>query len=194
MNATFKRLLLILTGACLILAASAGWVLAQNYPAGTFNFEPRVGLFGTTHKRVNTIWTYGAAAGACITDNLALELEGMGVNVDQTRPYRYANGTTDEMHRTANGFASNLNLRWHFVNSAQASMFVGAGLGGLWADSQVPYNGFESSVTENCELGATLALGQHMSLKGAFRYWHIGQFSNQGVNALGGTLGLNFSF
>ena len=70
-------MLLILTGACLILAASAGWVLAQNYPSGTFNFEPRVGLFGTTNKRVNTIWTYGAAAGGFITDNLALELEGM---------------------------------------------------------------------------------------------------------------------
>lgn len=194
MNAMFKRMLLILTGACLILAASAGWVLAQNYPAGTFNIEPRFGMFGTTNKRVNSIWTYGAAAGAFITDNLALELEGMGASVDQMRPIRYANGSTDEFHRTSNAFASNLNLRWHFVNSSQGSMFVGAGVGGMWADYRVPYNGFESSVTENCELGATLALGQHMSLKGAFRYWHIGQFSDQGVNALGGTLGLNISF
>lgn len=193
MNAIFQRLLLILTGACLILAASAGWVLAQNYPTGTFNFEPRVGLFGATNKRVNTIWTYGAAAGGFITDNLALEIEGMGVSVDQTRPMHLPGGIED-VSRNTYGFASNLNLRWHMLTSTQASMYVGAGFGGLWADYSLPYNGFEDSITENCELGGTLALTEHMSVKGAFRYWHIGQFTSQGVNALGGTLGLNLSF
>jgi len=194
MNAIFQRMLLILTGACLILAASAGWVLAQNYPSGTFNIEPRVGLFGSTNKRVNTIWTYGAAAGGFITDNLALELEAMGVAIDQTRPVAVGSFNSEEVNRPTGGFATNGNLRWHMFTSTQASMYVGAGLGGLWTNYKVPYNGFESSLTENCSLGGTLALTEHMSLKGEFRYWHIGQFTDQGVSALGGTLGVNFSF
>jgi hypothetical protein len=193
MNAMFQRMLLILTGACLILAASAGWVCAQSYPAGTFNVEPRVGLFGSSNPRVNTIWTYGAAAGVFVADNVALELESMGAYIDQSRPLRTP-GFNDEVSRKTSAFASNLNLRWHMLTTTQASMYLGAGMGGIWANYNLPYNGFEDSITENCELGATLALTSHMSFKGAFRYWHIGQFTDQGVNAYGGTVGLNFSF
>lgn len=193
MNTTLQKIFLILTGACLVLAASAGWVLAQTYPAGSASIEPRVGLFGTTNNRVNTIWTYGAAAGYYVTDNVALELEGMGVYVDQTRPAFMAYGV-DEVSRKAHGFGSNLNIRWHMVATTQASLFFTGGVGGLWTDTKVPYNGFESSVTENFGLGGSLALAQHISVNGTVKYLHIGQFSDQGVSGFGGTLGLNFSF
>jgi len=107
MNAMLQKIFLILTGACLLLAASAGWVLAQTYPAGTVNFEPRVGLFGTTNKRVSSIWTYGAAAGYFVTDNVALEVEGLGVYVNQTRPVPTYYGI-DEVDRTAQRFRQQL--------------------------------------------------------------------------------------
>jgi len=193
MNAMLQKIFLILTGACLLLAASAGWVLAQTYPAGTVNFEPRVGLFGTTNKRVSSIWTYGAAAGYFVTDNVALVVEGLGVYVNQTRPVPTYYGI-DEVDRTARAFGSNFNIRWHLMTSAQASMFVAGGVGGMWADTKVPYNGSENSVTENFELGATFALAQHVNLKGSVKYLHIGQFSDEGVSGFGGNLGLNFTF
>ena len=193
MDALFRKLILALTAACLILAASAGWVMAQNFTAGTFNFEPRFGAYGTTNDRVNSIMTYGGAFNYYVMDNVALEAEGMGVYVDQNKHFETAMGTGSKA-LPANGIGGNFNARWHFVATSQATMFLGGGVGGLWADAKVPYNGFENSVTENGELGATYALTQQLSLKGAVKYMHIGQYNPQGVNAFGGTLGLNVSF
>lgn len=193
MDALFRKMMLALIATCLILAATAGWVMAQNFNAGTFNFEPRFSAYGTSNPRVNSIMTYGGAFNYYVFDNVGLEAEGMGVYVDQNKKFEtaYGYGTKSD---PANGIGANFNVRWHFVATSQATMFAGAGFGGLWADAKVPYNGFENSLTENGEIGATYALTQQLSLKGSVKYWHIGQFSNQGVNAFGGTLGLNVSF
>jgi outer membrane protein W len=193
MDALFRKLILILTAVCLILAASAGWVLAQNFTAGSFNFEPRFSAFGTTNPRVNSLMMYGGALNYYVIDNLAVEVEGMGVYVDQNKHYETPFGIGSKAS-PANGIGGNFNTRWHFVSTSQATMFLGAGVGGLWADGKVPYNGFENSVTENGELGATYALTQQLSIKGSVKYLHIGQFNTQGVNGFGGTLGLNVSF
>ena len=193
MDALLRKMMLALTATCLILAASAGWVMAQNFTAGSFNFEPRFSALGTTNPRVNSIMTYGGAFNYYVMDNLGIEAEGMGVYVDQNKrfetPLGYGNKSSP-----ANGIGGNFNVRWHFIATTQATMFAGAGVGGLWADTQVPYNGFENNLTENGEIGASYALTQQLSLKGSVKYMHIGQFSNQGINAFGGTLGLNVSF
>ena len=194
MNTLLRKIFLVLTGVCLILAASAGWVLAQTYTAGTASVEPRVGLFGTSNKHVSSIWTYGGAAGYYIADNVALELEGLGVYVNQTRPLWITPGYLADLDRTGHGFNGNLNIRWHMLTTSQASLYIGGGMGGLWTDTKVPYNGSENSLTENCTIGGTLAITQHMNVKGGFRYMHIGEFSDHGINAFGGDLGLNFTF
>jgi outer membrane protein W len=193
MDALFRKLILALTAACLLLAASAGWVMAQNFSAGAFNFEPRFSAFGATNPRVNSIFTYGGAFNYYVFDNVAVEAEGMGVYVDQNKRFETPLGIGSKAS-PASGIGANFNTRWHFVATSQATMFLGAGFGGLWADTKVPYNGFENNLTENGEVGATYALTQQLSLKGSVKYWHIGQFSNQGINAFGGTLGLNVSF
>lgn len=193
MDSLLRRLLLALTTACLILALTAGWVMAQSLTAGTFNFEPRFSAFGTTNDRVNSIYTYGGAFNYYVFDNVAVEAEGMGVYVDQNKRFETPLGIGSKSS-PASGIGANFNARWHFVATSQATMFLGAGFGGLWADAKVPYNGFENNLTENGELGATYALTQQLSLKGSVKYWHIGQFNNQGINAFGGTLGLNVSF
>jgi len=193
MDALFRKMFLTLTVTGLILAASAACAMAQNLTAGTFNFEPRFSAFGTSHPRVNSIMTYGGAFNYYVFDNVALEAEGYGAFIDQNKrfesPIGYGSKATP-----ANGLGGSLNARWHFVATSQATLFVGGGVGGLWADAKVPYTGFENSVTENGELGATFALTQQLSLKGSVKYLHIGQFSKDGVDALGGTLGLNVSF
>jgi opacity protein-like surface antigen len=163
--------------------------MAQSFTAGTFNFEPRVGLYGTTHDRVNTIYTYGGGLSYYVMDNVALEAEPYGMYVSQNTPWGFGSVDTP-----ANAFGSNFNVRWHFVATNQATMYLAGGAGGLWSNEKIPYNGYEASVTENGELGATYSLSQQLSLKGAVKYMHIGQFSSHGVNAFGGTLGLNVSF
>ena len=193
MDALLKKMLFVLSAACLILAATAGWVMAQNFTAGSFNFEPRFSAYGTTNPRVNSIMSYGGAINYYVLDNFAVEAEGMGVYVDQNKHFETALGIGSKSD-PANGIGAGLNARWHFVATSQATMFAGAGVGGLWADAKVPYNGFENSVTENGELGATYALSQQLSLKGSVKYLHIGQFSEQGINAFGGTLGINVNF
>ena len=193
MDALLRKLFAVLAVAGAILAASTGVAMAQTLSAGTFNFEPRFSAYGTTNKRVDSIYTYGGALNYYVLDNVAVEVEGMGVYVNQNKrfetPYAYGNKSSP-----ASGIGGNFNTRWHFVSTGQATMFVGAGVGGLWADAKVPYNGFENSVTENGELGATYALTQQLSVKGSVKYMHIGQFNSQGVDAFGGTLGLNVSF
>jgi outer membrane protein W len=189
MDALFRKMILALTAACLILAASAGWVMAQTFTAGTFNFEPRVGLYGTTNDHVNTLFTYGGGFSYYIVDNVALEAEPYGMYISQTIPWYYSSYS-----RSTNAFGSNFNARWHFVATSQATMYLGAGMGGLWSADKIPFNGYESSLTENGEIGATYALSQQLSVKGSLKYMHIGQFSDHGINAFGGTFGLNVSF
>lgn len=193
MNTQLRKLFLVLAIACLMLAASAGWVMAEGFTAGTFNFEPRFGMFGTTHERVNTIYTYGAGASYFVMDNFAVEIEGYGAYVNQVQkvlpPYGW--GTRE---KDARGIGGNFNLRWHLAATSQASMYLGAGVGGLWCDTKLPYNGEENNVTENAEIGATYSLSQMVSLKGSLKYMHIGQFDDQSISAFGGTVGLNLSF
>lgn len=193
MEALYRKLILGLVAACVILAASAGWVMAQNFTAGSFNFEPRFSAFGATNPRVNSIYTYGAAFNYYVFDNIAVEAEGMGVYVDQNKRFETPLGFGSKSS-PASGIGGNINARWHFVATSQATVFLGGGVGGLWADTQVPYNGFENNLTENGEVGATYALTQQLSLKGSVKYLHIGQFNDHGINAFGGTLGLNVSF
>lgn len=193
MNALLRKIFLILSVVCLVLAASAGWVLAEGFTAGTFNFEPRFGLYGTTNDRVNTIYTYGAGASYFVMDNFAVELEGYGAYVNQTQKVIPPNGWGTR-EKDATGIGGNFNLRWHLAATTQASMFLGAGVGGLWLDTKVPYDGQQNNVTENAEIGATYSLTQMISLKGSLKYMHLGQFNDQSVSAFGGTVGLNLSF
>lgn len=193
MHTIFRKVMPVLAATCLLLAALAGLAMAQSHAAGSFNIEPRFGVYGSSNDRVNTLFTYGAGFGFYPVENFAIELEPYGMYVNQSR-IRSTNLGRLSTSYNASAFGSNLNARWHFLATNQASMFLGAGFGGLWADEKVPYNGFESSLTENCELGASVALSPMVSLKGSFRYMHIGQFTNEGVSAYGGTVGVSVNF
>lgn len=194
MNALFRKILLVLTVACLVLTTTSGWVLADGFSAGTFSFEPRFGAFGTTYKRVDSIFTYGAAASYYVMDNVAVELEGMGAYVNQSQFVNWPNGYGTR-EKNAAGAGGSFNLRWNFVATSQAAMFLGGGVGGLWFDTKVPASkGSENNVTENAEIGAAYSLTQMFSLKGSLKYMHIGEFGTNSLSAFGGTVGVSLNF
>ena len=64
------------------------------------------------------------------------------------------------------------NGAWDYIEKPATAdtMFIGAGVGGLWCDTKVPYNGEQNNVTENAEIGATYSLTQMVSLKGSLKY------------------------
>lgn len=191
---------LILAGLLAILAVTQAQAQQQQqqqakgtsgtgFTQGTIYFEPRGSAYGTSNNQVGFIGTYGAGLGYFMFNNFALELEGLGYAVNQNRVIGVLN-----RDYPAAGIGAGVNGRWHFVATNQATLFIGAGLGGLWADRPVPYDGNQNTMTENAEIGATLALSSMLQVKLGAKYLHIGEFSSRGVNAFGGTLGLNVSF
>ncbi|QLA17020.1 outer membrane beta-barrel protein [Desulfolutivibrio sulfoxidireducens] len=192
MERLFRKILFMLAGVCLALTLTTVLVAAQDYKSGSTYFEPRGGVYGTFSDHVKVIATYGGALGYFILDNFSLEAEGLGYYIDQQK-IDIANGIAAK-NDTATAFGGSLMARWHIPASESATFFIGAGAGGLWADRKVPYNGMQYSVTEQAELGATVRITDGFNLKLAGRYQHIGCFDKTGLSALGGNLGLQFTF
>jgi hypothetical protein len=187
-----KRAATIFAASCALLVQVSA-APAQQYTKGTTYIEPRGGVYGTTNPNVNTMGTYGGAAGYYIVDGVAVEAEGLGYSVDQTtkRPTPYGMAARED---TSNAVGVSGMTRWDFVRTNQGTLYLGAGGGGLFADKQLPYNGSKQSGTGQADLGASAALSKNVSLKVAGRYQHIGAFSDKGVDGLGGNLGLKISF
>lgn len=193
MERRLRKTLLVLAGICLILTMTTVYVAAQDFKAGTVYLEPRGGVYGTLSSHVDVIATYGGALGYFVVDNLSIEAEGLGYYIDQQK----IEGTTYGLAAkkdAATAFGGSLMARWHMFTSERASFFIAGGAGGLWADRRVPYRGKQYSVTEQGELGATVKLTDNFNIKLAGRYQHIGAFNQNGLSALGGNLGLNFTF
>jgi outer membrane protein W len=193
MERLLRKTLFVLAGVCLVLTMTTVYVAAQEFKAGTTYMEPRGGVYGTFSSHVNVIATYGGALGYFVVDNLSIEAEGLGYYIDQQKIDATVLGTAAK-DDAATAFGGSLMARWHMFASEKASFFVAGGAGGLWADRRVPYRGKQYSVTEQGELGATVKVTEHFNIKLAGRYQHIGAFNQNGLSAVGGNLGLNFTF
>lgn len=193
MERRLRNTLLFLAVTGLVLGMTTVYAAAQEFKAGTAYLEPRGGVYGTFDDHVNVIATYGGALGYFVVDNLSLEAEGLGYYIDQQKIDATGLGMAAKKD-AATAFGGSLMARWHMAASDQASFFVGAGAGGLWADRKVPYRGMQYSITEQAELGATVKITEGFNIKLAGRYQHIGTFDKNGLSALGGNLGLNFTF
>jgi hypothetical protein len=166
---------------------------AQEYTQGTSYVEPRGGVYATTNPNVNVVGTYGGAAGHYVADGVAIEAEGLGYAVDQTTKTPTPLGMASKQETTnAAGVAAM--ARWNFVRTPKGTLFVGAGGGGIFSDKELPYNGSKQAGTGQADLGASVALGKNVSLKAAGRFQHMGSFSDNGVNSVGGNIGLKISF
>ncbi|EFL50431.1 conserved hypothetical protein [Solidesulfovibrio fructosivorans JJ]] len=186
-----KRRVMILAACVLLLGAGA--VPAQEYTKGTTYLEPRGGVYGTTNPNVNTIGTYGGAAGYYVMDGVAVEAEGLGYAVDQQKKTRTVLGEATQSE-TTNAVSVAGMARWNFLRTHKGTLFVGAGGGGVFSDKKLPYNGETGSGMGQADLGASVALGKNVSLKAAGRFQHMGSFSDSGLDSLGGNVGLKISF
>jgi len=193
MERRLQRTLRILAGVCCLLCLTVVYAAAQEFKAGTAYLEPRGGVYGTFDDHVQVIATYGGALGYFVVDNLSIEAEGLGYYIDQQKIDATGMGMAAKKD-AATALGGSLMARWHMAATDQASFFVAAGAGGLWADRKVPYRGMQYSVTEQAELGATVKITEGFNIKLAGRYQHIGTFDKNGLSALGGNLGLNFTF
>lgn len=193
MESIFKKLMFTLAMFCLSLAFATSMVFAQTLKEGTTYVEGRGGVYGTTNKNVDVIATYGGAFGYYVFNNVALEAEGLGYYVGQQKKTNVG-GADSVKDAPTNGAGVNVIAKWHFAATPQASAYFGAGGGGLWTQDKVAYNGEKNNWTGLTELGMTVNLSKTLDLRAAGRYQHIGAFSDTGVNALGGNLGLKFSF
>ncbi|KHK04475.1 outer membrane beta-barrel protein [Desulfovibrio sp. TomC] len=186
------KLAITLIAACAVLAQT-GLALAQEYTQGTSYVEPRGGVYGTTNKNVGVVGTYGGAAGHYIADGVAIEAEGLGYAVDQTTKTATPLGVSSKQEtNNATGIAAM--ARWNFVRTPKGTLFVGAGGGGVFADKDLPYNGSKQSGAGQADVGASVALAKNVSLKAAGRYQHLGSFSDNGMDSLGGNVGFKISF
>ncbi|MCA1945649.1 MAG: outer membrane beta-barrel protein [Desulfovibrio sp.] len=183
-----KKLLLL---ASLALALTLGAVTAQaaSTDAERFYIQPEVGLYGTSSKDVSTIFTYGLSAGVFVTDGLALGGEFLGYYLSMNSRSGYWHNRYD----AANGFGFNGLIRYYPFTAEQASMYIGTGLGGLFTDERLVYNGYYSSLTLPVDLGVTIDVTDQFSLDLGGRYQRIG-FSRHGLDAWGGNLGMSIVF
>lgn len=194
MDSIFKKLMFTLAVFCLSLAFATSLVFAQTFKEGTAYVEGRGGAYGTTNKNVDVIATYGGAFGYYVFNNVALEAEGLGYYVGQQKKTTEITGAQSVKDSPTNGAGVNVLAKWHFVSTPQASAYLGAGGGGLWTQDKVAYNGEKNNWTGLTEVGMTVNLAKTLDLRAAGRYQHIGAFSDTGVDALGGNLGLMFTF
>ncbi len=171
------------------IAFASAMAYAGSYTAGSVYLEGKGGVYGSSTPKINVAYSYGAEVGYFLADDFSVGVEMMGYAFDQEKRV----GTSTRFS-PVNALGSALTGRWYFAHTDAGGVYMGAGIGGLFGDGRVPYNGYYSSLTEHAELGFSLTMAEGIDLHGAGRYMHIGEFNNSGADLFGGNLGLNYSF
>jgi hypothetical protein len=189
-----KRIFVMLALALTVLSTAA-LASAGGYSQGDVTITPQIGFYGLLNKNTNTLLTYGVDLGYFVADGLELGLRGQGVYL--TTQYSNSLGGSNS-NLNFNGGGGEGYLRWHFFQFANnaGSVFAEVGAGALWFsdtnDSVRLYNGGQFSGIAG--LGLKYALGQNINVALSANYRHIGNFDSSGIDGLGGSFGLQFTF
>jgi len=187
MNALLKKVFFV----TLLMAAvmTAGLAQAKALDAGTVYLEPKVGFYGNSNSHISSMFTYGGELGYFVIPDLSIGAEVLGYSIDQKRhSFSETNGNN------VGGIGVSGILRYHFVDTQTLSMFGGIGLGALFADAKLPYNGSESLFSQLAEVGLNVFLADPVSLQVAGRWQHYGEYSSKGLNSWGGNVAIKFVF
>jgi len=187
MNAVLKKGFFITLTLAVVMAA--GLAQAKSLDAGTVYLEPKVGFYANSNSHVSSVFTYGGEAGYFVAPQLSLGAEVLGYSIEQKK-----SSTTQSNGDTIGGVGASAILRYHFVDTQSMSLFGGIGLGGLFADQKVPYNGHESLFSQLAEVGFNVFLADPVSFQIAGRWQHFGEYSNKGLDNWGGNAAIKFVF
>ncbi|WP_051261849.1 hypothetical protein [Desulfovibrio inopinatus] len=188
-----KRRVLITWFAAVCIVLTSIVANAGSYTAGSVYVEGKGGVYGSTNPNIDIAYSYGAELGYFLADDFAVGVELMGYYFEQQKRIPTVFGT-DVRFSPVSALGPALTGRWYFAHSDAGAVYIGAGLGGLFGDGKVPYNGYYTSLTEHAELGFSVNMTEGLDLKGAGRYMHVGEFDGTGADLFGGNLGLNYSF
>ena len=179
-----KFVFALATAACLVMAA--GPATAELASEGTGYIEPQAGVYGTAQENVGVIVTYGANLGYFVIDGLSLGAELLGYYINQ------------DFDQDANAFGVNFLVRFWPIRTDSFGLYIGTGIGGLFADTRVPSwdsgdRGDFNNWTLPVDVGVAINFADNLSLNLGGRYQRIG-FTSPGVDAFGGHAGLEFTF
>ena len=136
--------------------------------------------------------SYGTIGGSYYFDERhSVLLELVGYSLDNE-------GDFDADNAAAGG--GNLGLRYQFLEHQRLSLFVEGLAGFLQAEHNFPPGGTHFNFALQAGLGATFRIADNVHLIGGARYLHIsnaqieGKSRNPNFNAIGGYLGVMFTF
>ncbi len=159
------------------------------FDKGSFALSVTGGYYTEIESPYFKLNPYTVAGSYYVLDTFALGFELSGYVLDNKE------GVDD----TGAGVA-NLTLRHHFFERGEFSLFGEVALGLFYADDKFPPGGTHFNFTEQFGVGMTYRLREDVFLIGAARYFHIsnayrhGEDENPGVNAVGGYVGVLFTF
>ncbi|MFW5735646.1 MAG: outer membrane beta-barrel protein [Oceanidesulfovibrio sp.] len=182
-----KRAINCLLAFALVLAFTPlAW--AQDFKSEKFYISPEFGAYGTSQEDVDLLLSYGGSIGYFVLDHLSLGLEANGYYADLKN-----HGVYDYRGDSANGFGFNALIRLYLLREDPFRLYVGTGIGGLFMDEDLVYDGESDFVTVPVDLGFTVYFSDYCSLDVGGRYQRIG-FTEDGVDAWGGRAALRISF
>ncbi|MBF0480861.1 MAG: hypothetical protein HQK81_06955 [Desulfovibrionaceae bacterium] len=167
---------------------------AGNSSQGDITITPMVSGYGSLNSNAYYFMTYGVDLGYFVANGLELGVRGQGIylNSKNTVPSDSANASYDLNGLGAEGFA-----RWHFYDFGNnaGSVFATIGAGGLWmSDAYTPLSATNAYFSGVTGLGVNMNMTDNVKFMASANYRHIGNFDSTGIDGLGGTLGLQFSF
>ncbi|WP_167590339.1 outer membrane protein [Oceanidesulfovibrio indonesiensis] len=174
--------------AAVMMIVSAQLASAQTFETEKFYIAPEFGAYGTSQKDVDLLLSYGGSIGYFVLDNLSLGLEANGYYADIDRRDFF-----DSRSSSANGFGFNALIRLYLVNEDPFRLYVGTGIGGLFMDEALVYDGDSDYLTVPVDLGMTVNFTKNFALDIGGRYQRIG-FTDKGVDAWGGRAALRIMF
>ena len=133
----------------------------------------------------NTISIIGAEFDYFLEEDLSLDLGFNGLDIDQDGP-------------SVGGLNFTLQLRWHFINNDNWSMFMEGGAGLLRTSQKVPSSGSRFNFTPQAGLGFTFDIGHQNRWLVGVKWHHISNANiyetNPGRDSIMVWTGISFPF
>jgi hypothetical protein len=169
----------------LIAFVAVSQAAAGSLEKGSSYTEGRKVVYGT-NADIGDMTAKGGAVGVFVADGLAVEGEGMSYSI---------NGERDQLDAKAKeALSAAIAARWHFIQGEKGSMHVGVGAGSIVSDKPLSRELSKQTLSQQAEMGFSLALKENVSLKATGRYQRMGDALDPGMEAMGGNFGVKISF